>query len=148
MHQPELRNRLAKGNALLGETNSVAEHIPGSSDGRCAQLVASDVQDVKGNAVAFSDRSEQVLERYHAIGKHQGAGRRAADTELMLLGAHAQTRSARLDQEGRKLFSVNLGEHGEQAGHAGIGDPHLLPVQDIAFAIGRKLGLSADVHRI
>ena len=43
-----------------------------------------------------------------------------------------------LDEKRGELFAVDLGEHGEQVGEAGVGDPHLFAVENVVLAVGRE----------
>ncbi len=62
--------------------------------------------------------------------------------------ADRETGEALLYQERGEFFAIHLGEHGEQVGEAGVGDPHLFAVQHIMLAVGGKLGAGAAVERI
>ena len=53
-----------------------------------------------------------------------------------------------LDQEGGELFAIDLGEDGEEVGEAGVGDPHLLAVQDVVLPSGGEDGAGAEVHGV
>ena len=68
--------------------------------------------------------------------------------ELPFVGT-AHHAHAAFDDEGGELLAVDLGEDGEEVGEAAIGDPRLLPVQDVVGAIRRepRRGPSPTAHR-
>ena len=66
----------------------------------------------------------------------------------MFFRAHREPGIAAFHQERRKFLATNLRKHGEQIGESGIGDPHLLAVQDVVLAIFRKFRPRPAVHRI
>jgi len=51
-------------------------------------------------------------------------------------------------QESRKLLTIHFGEHREQIGKPGIGDPHLFAVQDVMLAARRKMSAGTAIQRI
>src|SRR5580704_17801811 len=53
-----------------------------------------------------------------------------------------------LDQERSELFTIDLGENGEQVGEVGVGDPHLFTIEDVVLAVGREHSFGAAVQRI
>ena len=71
--------------------------------------------------------------------QHQRAGRRAANSQLVLLGAHGQPRRVALDQKCGELFAVDLGKDGVEAGDAAVGDPHLLAVERVVLPSGESV---------
>ena len=55
---------------------------------------------------------------------------------------------AALDDEGRELLAVDLGEDREHVGEAAVGDPHLLAVEDVVLAVRREHRARAAVHGV
>ena len=117
-----------------------------AADAACTQLEAAHVQDVEGDDVSLADVAEHVLDRHLAVVEDERRGGRAADAHLLLFGADGEAGEVFLDQERGELLAVNLGEDGEQVGEVGVGDPHLLAVQDVVLAVGRQHGAGAAVH--
>jgi len=54
----------------------------------------------------------------------------------------------RFHQKRGELLAANFGEDRVQIGLAAIGDPHLLAVEDVALAIGRKIRAGLGGQRI
>ena len=146
--QAEVGDALAEGLALLGVGDGMLQRSARAADAACAQLEAADVQNVEGDDVSFADLAEHVLHRHLAVVQDERRGGRAADAHLLFFGADGEAGEVLLDQEGGELLAVDLGEDGEQVGEVGVGDPHLLAVQDVVLAVGRQHGAGAAVHRV
>ncbi len=123
-----------------------------SSDNACpthahgAQLEAADVENVEGDDVPLADFAEHVFDRNLAVVQNDGAGGRPANAHLVLFRADGKSRESFLDQKRGELFAVDFGEDGEQVGEAGVGDPHLLAVENVMLAVWRKLGAGAAIQ--
>ncbi len=113
-----------------------------------AELEAADVEDVEGDVVALAGLAQQIFDGHLAIGEDERAGGGAADAELVLLRADGEAGSAALDEEGGEFFAVDFGEDGEEVGETGVGDPHLLAVQDVVAAVGGENGAGAAIHGV
>ncbi len=151
----ELGDRLAELLALGRVFDPELEAIFRPADAAHAQLPAPDVQDVEGDLVALADGAQHVLRRHHAVLEDQRTGAAAADAQLVLLGAHRQAGRVALDQEAGELAvlhlavgRLNLGEHGEQVGEAGVGDELLRAGQAVALAVGRQHRLGLGGQRV
>ena len=119
-----------------------------STDAHGAGLEAADVQDVEGDDVALADFAEHVFDRHLAVVEDDGAGRRSANAHLVFFGANGEAGKSLFNQERGELFTIDLGEDGEQVGETGIGDPHLFAVEDVVFTIGRNLGSGTAVQSV
>ena len=98
--------------------------------------------------MALANFAEQVLDRHLAIVQDEGAGGRSANAHFVLFGADGKSRKSSFDQERGKLFAVNFCEHREQVGEARVGNPHLLAVEDVVLAVGRKHGTGAAIEGV
>ena len=98
--------------------------------------------------MAFADFPQQILHGNLAVCQNQRAGGRTANSELVFFRAGGESGRATLNQESRKLLAVDLGEHHEHVREAGVGDPHLLAVEDVVPAIGRQNRARAAVHGV
>ena len=91
---------------------------------------------------------EEVLLGDLGVGEDQGPGGAALDAGLLLLGAQGDPGRALLDDEGREVLAVHLGEGDVDVGEAGVREPHLLAVQDPVLAVGREHRLGLGVHGV
>ncbi len=96
----------------------------------------------------FADLAQHVLHRHLAVVEDQWRGGRAANAHLLLFRAHGKAGEVLLHQEGRELLAIDLRKDGKQVREVGVGDPHLLAVQDVVLAIGRQHRLGAAVQRV
>ena len=113
-----------------------------------AKLESADVQNVKCDHVPFADFPQHVFHRNFAVIKNDGASRRSPNPHLVLFPANRESRESFLHQEPGELFSIHFGKNREQVGEPGVGDPHLLAVQNIMLAIFGKLRPSPAVQRV
>ena len=90
----------------------------------------------------FADRAEHVADRHLHVVEHQRRRGRAVESELLLVGA-ADHAHVPLDDERGEFVAVDLGEDGEHIGEAAVGDPRLLPVQDVVACRPRRAGPSS-----
>jgi gluconate 5-dehydrogenase len=128
------------------------ERLLGPRDVSRTELDASEVQDVERDLVAFADPSEHVLDRNLDVVEHEHGRGRSVEPELLLVGSAHHAHPA-LDDESRELFTVHLGEDGEDVGERAVGDPGLLPVERVEPAISgqprgrsRRQGVGAGVR--
>jgi hypothetical protein len=92
------------------------QRVPRAADAGHAQLEAAHIQHVEGDVVALAGLAQQVCSAGILQScKHQRAGGRAANSQLVLLGAHGQARRVALDEKRGELLAVNLGEDRVQA---------------------------------
>ena len=98
--------------------------------------------------MTFANFAEQIVRRHFAVIENQRTGGRAADTHLVFFSADRKPRERTLHQEGGEFLAIYLREDCEQVGEAGVRDPHLLAVEDVVLAIGRKRGARAAVQRV
>jgi hypothetical protein len=75
----------------------------------------------------------RVLERHRAGGA-------PLDPHLALFGADGQTGGVALDDEGRELLAVDLGEDDEEIGESRVRDVLLRSVQDVVASFGIENG--------
>ena len=66
----------------------------------------------------------------------------------MFFRSHGKAGKCFLHQESRELFTIHFGEHREQVGKSGIGDPHFFAVQDVMLAVRRKMSARPAIQRI
>ena len=138
--QAEVGDGLAESLALLGVGDGMLQRGARAADAARAQLEAADVENVEGDDVAFADVAENVLHRHLAVVQDERRSGRAANAHLLFFVADGEAGEILLDQERGELLAVNFGEDGEQVGEVGVGDPHLLAVQDVVLAVGREHG--------
>ena len=72
LDNPEIRQRLAEGLALLGISDRIVQRVARAAYHARAQLVASDVQRVKSDDVPFANLAQQVFFGYAAIVQDDG----------------------------------------------------------------------------
>ena len=82
------------------------------------------------------------------LSKIDGRGGAALDAHLLFFGAAGDAAERALHQERGELLAADLGEDGEQIRRAAVGDPHLLPVEDVVRAVGAEVGAGARGQRI
>src|SRR5580692_8186150 len=133
---------------LLGVSYGILERQACPTHTHGAQLEAANVQDVEGDDVPLANFAEHVFGRNFAVVQNDGAGRRSADAHLVLFRADGKSGEGFLDQERREFFAINFGKDGKQIREAGVGDPHLLAVENVMLAVFRKLSAGAAVERI
>ena len=139
---------LVEGLALLGVSNRVRHRGTRAADATRTQLEAADVEDVKGDDVPLADVAEHVLHWHLAVVQDERGGRGAANAHLLFFGADGEAGKVFLDEERRELLAVHFREDRKQVGEVGVGDPHLLAVEDVVLAVGREHGLGAAVQRV
>ena len=128
--------------ALVGILNRFIDELFASTNHPSSQFDAANVEDVKGDFVAFSDFSQQVFRRYLYIFKEHLAGRRPFDTQFLFFGANGHAFPIALYDEAGKFIAIYLSKDGEDIGKACIGDPHFLSIEDVVAAIFRQDRLS------
>src|SRR5262249_37713665 len=114
----------------------------GGADGARAELEAADVEDVERDLVALADLAEDGVGADRGVLQDHLARRRAADAELLLLWPGREALRGALDDEGREVLAVDLREHGEDVGEAGVGDELLRagePIAPVRLAVGARL---------
>ena len=112
------------------------ERYAASTHAHCAQLEASNIQNVEGDDVAFADFAQQIFRGHLAVVQNDGASRGAANAQLARLATDGEARKISFHQERSELFSVDLGKDREQVGEAGVGNPHLFAVENVVLAVG------------
>jgi hypothetical protein len=79
-----------------------------------------------------------LFRRQPAIVQNQSGRSQGPDAQLGNLVAQGEPGHVFLDQEHDDAFErglrIRLGGHGEEVGQAGVGDPHIAPVQDVAVS--------------
>ena len=149
LDQPEVGNRLAEGVALLGIADHVRQCVARAANAGDAKLEAANVEHIESDVVALAGLAKQVGDGDFAIRKDQRAGGGAVNAQLVLFRADSEAGGVALDKEGGELFSPShLGEDGVEVGDAAVGDPHLLAVEHVVGAVGRKRGAGTDVHGV
>ena len=68
-----------------------------------------------------------------------GRGRAAFDAHLVFFGAAGHAGKAALHQECCELLAAHFREYGKEICRASVGDPHLLSVQDVVFAVWAEI---------
>ena len=98
--------------------------------------------------MALANFAEQVLDGHLAIVQDERTSGRSANAHFVLFRADGKSRKSSFDQERRKLLAVDFREHREQVGKARVGNPHLLAVEDVVLAVGRKHGTGAAIEGV
>ena len=147
-NQAEVGDHLAERLALLSVRDGALEAMPRRADGPGTQFEAAHVENVEGDHVSLTDFAEDVLHRNLAVIEDERTGRGAANPHLVLFRAYGKARELALHDEGGELLSIHLREHNKKIGETCIGNPHLLAVQDVVFAIAGKVRLGAAIQRI
>jgi hypothetical protein len=69
-----------------------------------------------------------------------GRSRAAFDAHLPFFGTGLDAWIFALDQKGRELLAADFREDGVQISSAAVGDPHLLAIEDVVFAVRTQIG--------
>src|SRR5262245_18179853 len=101
------------------------------------QPAASNVQNAKCNLMAHANLAEQILARRFGVLQHHRSCARASDAHLAFLGA-ASHAFLRVDDEGRELAAINLGEDDEDVCKAAVSNKHLLAIDKVMCAVFAK----------
>ncbi len=112
------------------------------------EFEAAHVQDVEGNRRTLANLAQNVLHRDLTVVENQRTGGRPTNPKLVLLGTDAETGEGALDDEGGELFAIYLGKDHEHVRERGVGDPHLLAVEQVVLAVGREHRLGAGIHGV
>src|SRR5581483_6782556 len=147
-NQAEVGDDFAKRLALLGILNRMLQRYARAAHAHRTQFETAHIKNVEGDHVPLADVAEHVFDRHFAIIEDDGAGGRPTDAHLVLFAANREAGEVSFDQKRGKFLAVDFGEDGEQVSKPRVGDPHLLAIQDVMLAIGRKLGASAAVQRV
>src|SRR5581483_7470194 len=99
-----------------------------------------EVQNVEGDDVAAPDLAEKIFDRDFDVVKEDRGGGTAANTHLLFFVAGIDAGKGALNQKGTKLLAADFGEHRVHAGLAAVGDPHLLPVEDVMGPVFGEVG--------
>ena len=135
-HQSEIGDDFVERLPLLGIADGIFKRDPASAHAHCAQLEAADVQDVEGDQMTLADFAQQIFNGHFAVVQNDWASGGAANAHLVLFRAHRESGKILLYQEGGEFLAIDLREYGEQVGESGVGDPHLLAIQNVVLAIG------------
>ncbi len=147
MNQPELSNRFSECNSLLRIANRGCQNILRSSDGKRAEFKPAQVQNVKCNDVAAAHFAQQIFNWHLYVIEVNRAGRTSLNAHLLFFRSRFYSLERFFHQKSSQLV-VHLGEHSEQIRRAAIGNPHLLPVEDVEFAVFRQSSSGTRRHGI
>ena len=140
-NEVEFGDRLAELLAVARVAHAQLQAVFRGADGANAQFPATDVEDVERDLVTLPDLPQHSVRGDLAVLQDQGARRAAPNSQLVLLGTDRQTLGRALDQEPGELLAVDLGEHGEKIGEAGVGDVLLGAGQLPGLSVGRQIAL-------
>ena len=144
----EIRDRFAELLALLGIGGGVRPCALGEAEHLRADADAAFVEGLDGDLVAFAGLAEHVLGRDVAILEDDLAGRGGANAELVFFLADGKSDGVFFDEEGGDAFVSGRGVEGreddEHASFAGVGDPQLLAVEDVAVGAFFGPGLQGE----
>ncbi len=70
------------------------------------------------------------------------------DSHFVFFVARFASGITALDDEGGEFLAVDFGEHDIQVRETAIGDPHLLPVQNIVRAFAVQFGAREGILRV
>ena len=96
--------------------------------------------------MALANLAQHVRRRHAHVVEVDRARGRALDPHLLLFGSKGDAWRGERHDEGRVFGLVDLGEGHHHVGEAGVGDPLLLSVEDVALAVAR--GACLDAHGI
>src|SRR5258708_3235413 len=82
---------------------------------------------------------QHVFLRHLAILQENRRRRASVNPHLVLFVARLEPRERALHDERREFLAVDLSKHHVHVREAAIGDPHLLPVQDVVLALAVQL---------
>ncbi len=116
----------------------MVERAAGQADHLRADGDAAFVQSFDGDFIAFAEFAENVFAGDAAVVENQFAGGRGAEAELVFLLADLEAGEIALDEEGGDAAvsggGIGIGEHEEEAGFGGVGDPELAAVEQEMIA--------------
>src|SRR4030095_620585 len=110
------------------------DHQLHSTDAHRTKFKATDVEDVESDLVALADFTEQVFNWRANIRENQRGSARSLDAHLVFFRTRGQSRLS-LNNKRAELVAINLGKHDKDVGETTVGDPHLLPVENVLLAI-------------
>src|SRR5262249_40937621 len=119
----EISDGIAERFALLGVAKTYREHVLGGTDREGAELQTPGIENVERDYVAASDFPQYVLDRPGDVVEIDGSGRAALNPHLLFFGAAGDAAEGSLDEEGRKLFAIDLRKHREEVGCTAVRDP-------------------------
>ena len=122
------------------------QHLPAAAATRGAELEPANVENGEGDLVTLADLAQHVRRRDAHVVEVDRARGRALDPHLLLLGSEGDARRGERHDEGGVPGLVDLGEGHHHVGDAGVGDPLLLPIDDVAIAVAR--GTRLDAHGV
>ena len=112
-------------NGFLGRTYYIGTHLD-----------PSQVKNVQGDPESFTPLAKKVGCRYLAIIEKDLPGRGPFYPHFFLFRIESDARKIPFNNKStHHPVVVYLGKNGHHIRKSGIGDPHLLPVQDIMFPI-------------
>ena len=136
---PKVGDGPAKLDALFGVLNGFSDDVLGGAHAEYAQFEAAYIQGVEGNFMALADFAQQVFFGYFYVFKKDLTGRRTLDAQFFLLGAEGEAFRFALYDEAREFIAIHLGKDDVEVCKTGIGDPHLLAVEDVEPAVFRQI---------
>ena len=131
----ELGDRRSECFAFGGVFQADGKHVFCSTHGTRAEFQPADVQDIKRDDVPAPNFAKQVFDRNPDVVKIHRRGRTALDAHFVFFGAAGHAGKAALHQERRELLAAYFSEYGKEVCRASVGDPHLLSVEDVVFAV-------------
>ncbi|MNS97492.1 hypothetical protein D3C72_1318260 [compost metagenome] len=146
--QREGRDGFAKLSPFIRILCRKCDCILGSAYTSSCKLEASDVQDVKGNEVAFTNFPQQIPCGDFHIFKDQWTGRRAFNPHLLLFRPDADPIHLPFHNKSTEVLAVHLGIYNEHIRKAGIRNELLAAVQNIIFTVITKCGCCLRAQRV
>ena len=132
-----LADRFAESDALLRVVGRVVECAGRDAERLRGDAGARFVEHVHRDLEAFALFAQAVRRGNFAVVEHQLDGRRTADAHLFLFFADAEARACLFDDEGahaaRARCGIGYGEDADHVGNAAVGDPNLLPVEQVRY---------------
>src|SRR5690606_5143979 len=93
---------------------------------------AAYIEDIDRDFESVFPLGEHILHRHGAIIEKYLPCRRSLDAQLMFFRIHGNATEIPLhNKRGKVLVVIDFGKYDEYIGKAAIGDPHLLPVDEI-----------------
>ena len=115
-----------------------------------AQAGAAVVEDAHRHLEALAFLAEDVRRRHAHVVEEDGGRVRGANPHLVLVRAVRDAAEVAGDDEGGDLslllrrIQSRLREHGVEVRDAAVGDPELLPVEDVEVAVTARAGLDRE----
>src|SRR4029077_202527 len=113
-----------------------------------AKSKAAGIQYIERNDVAAPDFVQQIFFRHFAVFQEHRRGGAAMNSHFVFFVAWLASGITAFDDEGGKLFAVDFGEYDVEIREAAVGNPHLLPVQNIVRAFAVQFGAREGILRV